>query len=100
MSETKICPICGGDMVHPVAVYVRTEEPDYGPVLHTITRDGYAARHPYEDSSPCGVIIIREYLAECGHRWMEKEEFSHGSTSQEWQQLDPLIGPDLVIWRD
>lgn len=69
-------------------------------MVHAITSSGYEAKYPYDADSPRGVVIIREYLGECGHRWIEKEQFHKGSTFQDWQQLNPLVGPDRVIWRD
>lgn len=100
-SEIKKCPICDGGLIHPVGVYVRIVGPD-GPVVHTITAQGYEARDPFfEDiGSTRGVVIVREFLGECGHRWIEKEQFHKGSTFQDRQQLDPLVGPYRVIWRD
>ena len=101
MDEMKRCPICGGDLVHPVGVYVRIEKQNV-PELHAITAEGYkCCPIDFEESAnPRGVIIIREFLGECGHRWIEKEQFHKGSTLQEWQQLNALVGPTSVIWRD
>ena len=106
MDELKLCPICQENLVHPVGVYVRTVEREgdtsiTSPCIHMITHKGYEKRFVcYEDSQPRGVVIIREYLGECGHRWIEREQFHKGCTLQEWQQLQSLVGPECVIWRD
>jgi len=101
MKELKICPICGGEMINPVGVYVRVEHPEHGPTLYTITARGCdVSSVKCEAERPRGVVIIQEYLGECGHRWIETEQFHKGSTIQDWQQLNTLVGPDYVIWRD
>lgn len=101
MDELKKCPLCGIDLVHPVGVYVQVEG-QTGAMLHAITADGYTCR-PVDFEEPAntrGVVIIREFLGECGHRWIETEQFHKGSTLQDWQQLNALVGPLSVIWRD
>ena len=97
MEEMKHCPICGGDLVRPVGVYVRR-----GSVLHAITARGYELRPVYFEESAHirGVVIIREFLGECGHRWIEREQFHKGNTLQERQRINASFGPTAVIWRD
>ena len=98
--EAKKCPACGGELVHPVAVYVRT-----GDALHTITSKGYEENSafgswPCTESPPRGVVIGREYLGECGHRWLETERFHKGQVLEDSVDLVSYAGPMETIWRD
>lgn len=98
--EVKKCPVCGGELVHPVAVYIRT-----GDALHTVTSKGYDEKYPVwpwpcTSSSPRGVVIGREYLGECGHRWLETEQFHKGQVLEDCVELVSYAGPMETIWRD
>lgn len=108
MDEVKLCPICGYDYVAPVGVYVRTKAPHAPgepelPTLHAITSAGCSTSEDNLDDEGGiirGVIVIREFLGECGHRWIEEEQFHKGNTLKSWRQLPAHHGPTDVIWRD
>ena len=100
MEDTKKCPNCGYGWVHPVAVYVRTDME-----LHTITCKGHEVQStfstwPCSKTPPRGVIIAREYLGECGHRWLETEQFHKGEVFQGRMDLVSYVGPTETIWRN
>lgn len=97
----KKCPICGGEFIHPTGVYVRVVKNGF-PVLHSITADGYSELvFPTESFGDIrGVIIIREYCGECGHHWMEREQFHKGSVYTDWVRLPLAAGRENNIWRD
>lgn len=95
MNEAIECPKCSFDMVHPVAVCVIVDRDRY-----TITSAGLEHEEVYRGSSANGVIIYREFLGECGHRWRIVEEFNQGGTYTETVILPHQIGPMSTIWRN
>lgn len=98
----KKCPICGYECVHPVAVYVRTEEGGR-PMIHAITEAGHTVTPVVVDEvfdNIRGVVIIREYLGECEHRWLERERFHKGETYTDVKPLGLAPGPGGTIWRN
>lgn len=89
-SENEECQ----NMVRPVGVHVITPER-----RHTITCDGLSETlHPYFCGR--GVVTIREYVCEAGHRWAIYEQFHKGYTFTETKILPYELGPEAVIWRN
>lgn len=90
----KACPICGSDLIYPVAVYVIC-----GNVTYQVTSDGVREQR-YQNRGSCGVKIVREFLCESGDcRWREVDEFSHGNTYEASGIVSTWYGPDEIIWR-
>ena len=90
-----VCPVCGYEYAHPVAVYALCNQTRY-----SITATGLETEMGDFGVSTRGVILVREYLCEMHHRWYEIEQFNKGETFIETRIAEPLIGPTATIWRD
>ncbi|MDP9474796.1 MAG: hypothetical protein M3R38_03750 [Actinomycetota bacterium] len=89
MSAPVMCPVCGWDYVHPVALKA---EPVSGDTVVYVNRDGIRTYPTSIAERIRGIRITTSFLCEEGHQWDEERAFHKGVTSQSVRR-----GPD---WDD
>ncbi len=99
---TILCPVCGWECVHPVALKA---EPVSGDTIVYITSEGIRTIPSTAAQHVRGIRITTTFLCEEGHQWDEERAFHKGITSQKMHR-----GPDCdwdapelmpaTIWRD
>jgi hypothetical protein len=95
-----LCPVCGWEYVHPVALKV---EPVSGDTIVYINRDGLRTFATSVAERIRGIQITTTFLCEEGHQWDEERAFHKGITSQEVRRGPDWEAPELMpttIWRD
>ena len=101
---TIVCPVCGWECCHPVAVKV---EPVNGDTVVYINSEGLRTFASTAAERIRGIRITTTFLCEEGHTWDEERAFHKGSTSQTLRRgpdwVDAGVDPELMpttIWRD
>jgi hypothetical protein len=100
MESAVLCPVCGWDYVHPVALKA---EPVSGDTVVYVNRGGIRTFVSRAPEAVRGIQITTTFLCEEGHQWDEERAFHKGITSQtisrgpNWE--DPELMP-TTIWRD
>ena len=101
-----LCPVCGWENVHPVALKA---EPVSGDTVVYINAEGLRTFATNVAERIRGIRITTTFLCEEGHTWDEERAFHKGSTSQTLRRgpdwVDPGVDPELMlmpttIWRD
>lgn len=95
-----LCPVCGFECVHPVAVKI---EPVHGDTMLYVNHDGIHAEVSRAASRVRGIQITTTFLCESGHQWDELRAFHKGITSQsvergpDWEDFETA---PVTLWRD
>ena len=100
MPPMVLCPICGWEYVHPVALKV---EPVCGDTIVYINWEGLRTFATAAAERIRGIQITTTFLCEEGHQWDEERAFHKGITSQEMHRGPDWEDPELIpmtIWRD
>ena len=91
-----LCPICGGEFVHPVRVYCNPAGESGGIVA--IDHRGVDQR-PVRTPHGRGVHVILTFMCEGGHHFSCEFEFYKGNTFVRRKHL-PHAPESKTIWRD
>jgi hypothetical protein len=101
MTETfVICPVCGWEYVHPVALKA---EPVCGDTVLYVNSEGLYTFASRAAETIRGIRITTTFLCEEGHQWDEERAFHKGITSQTVSRGPDHDGFELApttIWRD
>ncbi len=100
MTVPVLCPVCGWDYVHPVALKA---EPVSGDTVVYINSGGIRTFVSTAAQQIRGIRITTTFLCEEGHQWDEERAFHKGVTSQEIRRGPDWAEPELMpttIWRD
>jgi hypothetical protein len=102
---TILCPVCGWECVHPVALKA---EPVSGDTIVYITSEGIRTIPSTAAQHIRGIRLTTTFLCEEGHQWDEERAFHKGTTFQKihrgpdsvWENFEhPEMWPQ-TIWRD
>ncbi len=96
-----LCPICGWEYVHPVALKA---EPVSGDTVLYVNGDGIRT-YPttIAERGVRGIRITTTFLCEQGHQWDEERAFHKGVTIQtvrrgpDWEDAEMM---PATLWRD
>jgi len=99
-----LCPVCGHEYVHPVALKV---EPVSDDTIVYINSGGIRTFVSSAAEMIRGIRITTTFMCEEGHQWDEERAFHKGTTFQKIHRgpdwVDPGVDPELMpatIWRD
>ncbi len=95
-----LCPVCGHDYVHPVAIRA---EPVSGDTVVYINREGIRAYPTDIAQRVRGIRITTSFFCEEGHQWDEERAFHKGVTKQEIHRGPDWDDAELTpstLWRD
>src|SRR5215208_7268629 len=100
-TSTVLCPVCGWENVHPVALKA---EPVSGNTVVYINSEGLRTFASTAAQRIRGIRITTTFFCEESHTWDEERRFHKGSTSQllrrgpDWSS-EPELAP-TTLWRD
>jgi hypothetical protein len=100
MPATVMCPVCGHEYVHPVALKA---EPVSGDTVVYVNRNGIRTFVSRAAETVRGIQITTTFLCEEGHQWDEERAFHKGITSQtisrgpDWEDHELM---PTTIWRN